>query len=89
MSPLGYKVELSPNLVGIYDVFHVSQLQKCLLDPSHVISYKPLDIQANLTYEELSMQVLDRKEQQLRTKTIPPSEDLMAKSRSRRSLVGA
>jgi hypothetical protein len=46
-------------------------VQKCFHDPSHVISYKPLDIQANLTYEELPVQVLDRKEQQLRTKTIP------------------
>lgn len=44
---------------------------ECIHDPSHVISYELLDIQANLTYEELPMQVLDRKEQQLRTKTIP------------------
>jgi hypothetical protein len=67
VSPLGYKVELPPSLAGIHDgihdVFHVSQLGKCVLDPSHVISYKPFDIQANLTYEELSVQVLDRKEQ--------------------------
>jgi len=71
VSPLAYKVELPPSLAGIHDVFHVSQLRKCAHDPSHVISYEPLDIQADLTYEELSVQVLDRKEQQLRTKTIP------------------
>jgi len=46
-------------------------LRKCVHDTSHVISYEPLDIQVNLTYEELSVQVLDCKEQQLRTKTIP------------------
>jgi hypothetical protein len=33
-----------------------------MIHPSHVISYKPLDIQLNLTYEELLVQVLDRKE---------------------------
>ncbi|XP_062170421.1 uncharacterized protein LOC133876153 [Alnus glutinosa] len=48
-----------------------SKLWKCVHDPSHVISYEPLDIQLNLTYEELLIQVLDCKEQQLRTKTIP------------------
>jgi hypothetical protein len=71
VSFLAYKVDLTPNLAGIDNVFHVSQLRKCIHDPSHVISYELLDIQANLTYEELSVQVLDRKEQQLRTKTIP------------------
>jgi hypothetical protein len=36
-----------------------------------VINYEPLDIQLNLTYEEMLVQVLDRKEQWLKTKTIP------------------
>jgi hypothetical protein len=65
-----YKVELPPSLADIHDVFHVSQLRKCVHDPSYVISYEPFNIQENLTYEELPVQVLDRKDQQLRTKTI-------------------
>jgi hypothetical protein len=64
VNPLAYKVKLPLNLASIHDVFHVH-------DPSRVLSYEPLDIQANLTYEELPVQVLDRKEQQLRTKSIP------------------
>jgi hypothetical protein len=55
VSPLAYKIELPPNLDGVHDVFHVSQLRKCVHDPLHVISYEPLDIQPNLTYEELSV----------------------------------
>jgi hypothetical protein len=70
VSPLAYKIEMPPSLAGIHDVFHASQLRKCVHDPSHVISYEPLDIQPNLTYKELPVQILDRKEQQLRTKTI-------------------
>jgi hypothetical protein len=62
---------MPPSLAGVHDVFHISQLHKCVHDPSHVINYEPLDIQHNLTYEELPVQVLDRKEQQLRTKSIP------------------
>jgi len=61
---------LPPNLVGIHDAFHVSHLRKCVHDPLHVIICELLDIQENLTYEELPMQVLDYKDQQLRTKTI-------------------
>jgi hypothetical protein len=71
VNPQVYKVKLPLNLASIHDVFHVSQLRKCAHDPSHVISYEPFDIQANLTYEELPVQVLNRKKHQLRTKTIP------------------
>ncbi|XP_062152356.1 uncharacterized protein LOC133860759 [Alnus glutinosa] len=59
----GNKGKFSPSLAGVHDVFHISQLHKCVHDPSHVINYEPLDIQPNLTYEELPVQVLDRKEQ--------------------------
>ncbi|XP_062172000.1 uncharacterized protein LOC133877627 [Alnus glutinosa] len=47
------------------------KLRKCVHDPSQVIRHEPLNIQPNLTYEELPVQILDRKEQQLRTRTIP------------------
>jgi hypothetical protein len=63
ISPLAYKIELPPSLDGIHDVFHVSQLRKCIHDPLHIISYEPLDIQPTLTYEVLLVQILDHKEQ--------------------------
>jgi hypothetical protein len=67
---VAYRVALSPELAGVHDVFHVSTLWKYVHDPSHVISYKPLQIHENLSYEEVPIQILDHKEQQLRTKTI-------------------
>ena len=36
-----------------------------------MIKYEPLQIQENLSYEEIPIKILDRKEQVLRTKTIP------------------
>jgi hypothetical protein len=36
VSPLAYKVKIPHSLVGVHDV---SQLRKCVHDPSHVISY--------------------------------------------------
>jgi ribosomal protein L21E len=71
VSPLAYKIEMPPNLSGIHDVFHVSQLRRCARDPLHVINYEPLDIKLNLTYEEMPLQMLDLKEQRRRNKTIP------------------
>ena len=62
VSSVAYKIELPHNLTDIHDVFHVSQLRKCVHDPMHIINFEPLDIQANLTYEKLTVQILDRKE---------------------------
>jgi hypothetical protein len=71
VGPVAYRLALPPRLAGIHDVFHVSMLRKYILDPSHVIKYEPLQIQENLTYEEISVKLLDRKVQELRTKSIP------------------
>jgi hypothetical protein len=70
VGPVAYRVELPPELAEVHDVFHVSTLRRYVLDPLHVVDFKPLQIQANLRYEELPVQILDRKEQKLRTKTI-------------------
>ena len=40
-------------------------------DPSHVLTAEPVELGANLAYEEQPVQILDRKEQVLRTKKIP------------------
>jgi hypothetical protein len=76
VGPVAYRVELPPELAEVHDVFHVSTLRRYVHDPLHVVDFKPLQIQANLRYEELPVQILDRKEQKLRTKTIALVKDL-------------
>jgi hypothetical protein len=71
VGPVAYRVVLPPELVGVHDVFHVSTLRKHIPDPSQVVNFKPLRVQENLTYEEMPIQIMDRKEKQLRAKTIP------------------
>ena len=51
-------------------MFHVSMQRKYIPDPSHVLNYEPLKIKYNLTYEEVPIQILDHKDQVLRTKII-------------------
>ncbi|KAL6188816.1 hypothetical protein ACLB2K_040207 [Fragaria x ananassa] len=42
-----------------------------IADPSHVLEERPISLQKDLSYEEEPVQILDRKEQVLRNKTIP------------------
>ena len=66
-----YRLRLPTELSRLHDVFHVSNLWKYLADPSHVLRTSELEIQENLCYEELPVRIVDRKEQVLRSKTIP------------------
>ena len=68
---VAYRVALPPALSKIHNVFHISNLRKYVPNSKHVIEYEPLQIQENLSYEEIPIKILDRKEQVLRTKTIP------------------
>ncbi|WVZ98043.1 hypothetical protein U9M48_043526 [Paspalum notatum var. saurae] len=49
---VAYRLELPPNLSGVHDVFHVSQLKKCLRVPEEQASLEGLNIQEDLTYTE-------------------------------------
>ena len=46
-------------------------LRKYIPDPSHVLREQPVQLKENLTYEETPVQIVDRKEQVLRSKVIP------------------
>ncbi|KAL3523596.1 hypothetical protein ACH5RR_016430 [Cinchona calisaya] len=67
---LAYRLALPPELSRVHNVFHVSLLRKYIFDPSHVLEYKPLQIQENLTYEEVPVRIVDYKDQVLRRRTI-------------------
>ena len=65
------RLALPPSLSSVHNVFHISLLRKYVSDPSHLLSYEPLELNRDLTYEEQPVQVLDRKEKELRNKKIP------------------
>ena len=69
--PVAYKLKLPPELSRIHDTFHVSMLRKYIPDPSHVLREQPVQLKENLTYEEIPVQIVDRKEQVLRRKVTP------------------
>jgi hypothetical protein len=71
VGPVAYRLALPPSLAGVHDIFHVSMLRKYIPDPSHIIKYESLQLQEDLTYEEIPVKLLDRKVQELHTKSIP------------------
>ncbi|WVZ90083.1 hypothetical protein U9M48_036414 [Paspalum notatum var. saurae] len=48
---VAYRLELPPHLAAVHDVFHVSQLKKCLRVPDEVVDTSQIQIQPDLTYE--------------------------------------
>ncbi|KAA0061627.1 putative polyprotein [Cucumis melo var. makuwa] len=71
VGPAAYRLELPIELARIHDVFHVSMLRKYIPDPSHVLQEQLFELKEDLSYVEEPVQILDRKEQVLRNKTIP------------------
>ncbi|XP_057790989.1 uncharacterized protein LOC131008107 [Salvia miltiorrhiza] len=71
IGPVAYRLALPPNLASVHDVFHVSQLRKYVFDPKHVIHQEEITLEPDLSFEEKPERIMDRKVQQLRTKSIP------------------
>jgi hypothetical protein len=67
---VAYQLELPESLVGVHDVFHVSQLKKCLRIPEEQIPLEELTAKEDLTYEEFPVRILETAERVMRSRTI-------------------
>jgi hypothetical protein len=65
-----YQLELSPQLSDVHDVFHVSQLKKCLCVPEKQIPIEDLDAMKDLSYQEYPVKILETSEKVMRNKRI-------------------
>ncbi|XP_016901428.2 uncharacterized protein LOC107991252 [Cucumis melo] len=70
ISPVAYRLALSPSFFVVHDVFHVSMLRKYVADPMHVVDFEPLQINENLSYEEQPVEILAREVKMLRNRRI-------------------
>ncbi|WVZ70382.1 hypothetical protein U9M48_019056 [Paspalum notatum var. saurae] len=67
---VAYRLQLPPHLAAVHDVFHVSQLKKCLRVPKEVVDTSQIQIQPDLTYEEHPIKILDQKQRSTRRRAI-------------------
>jgi hypothetical protein len=58
---VAYKLQLPLEMRTIFNVFHVSQLKKCLRVPEERVKIEDINIESDLAYEEKPVQLLDIK----------------------------
>ena len=68
---VAYKLNFPLAMNAFHNVFHVSQLRKCLTDQDIVLPEIPRDLGKNLTLETRPVRVVDRTEKVTRTKKVP------------------
>src|SRR3954463_12194282 len=67
---IAYALELPSRLSQVHNVFHVSQLRKCLKVPDDAITHQEIEIQADLTYTEKPCKILEENWKRLRNRAI-------------------
>jgi hypothetical protein len=67
---VAYKLDLPPSLAGVHDIFHASQLKKCLKAPVDIVLPEVTPVEADLSYPEHPIRVLDQKDRVTRRKII-------------------
>jgi hypothetical protein len=66
---VAYKLDLPSSLAEVHDIFHMSQLKKCLKALVDVVLPEVTPLEADLSYSEHPIKVLDQKDRVTRCKT--------------------
>jgi hypothetical protein len=67
---VAYQLKLRPQLSDVHDMFHVSQLKKCLRVPEEQIPMEDLNASEDLSYQEYPIKILETSERVTQNKRI-------------------
>jgi hypothetical protein len=67
---VAYRLQLLETLSAVHNVFHVSQLNKCLRVPDRTIDVVDVTLEPDLTYSEHPIRVLDQKDRVTRRRVL-------------------
>ena len=79
---VSYRLALPLSLSGVHEVFHASMLRKYTPNPTHVVDWGELAIDADGTFEEEPMRIMDSQEQIFARQDCEASESVVATQRS-------
>nr|GEX06665.1 putative reverse transcriptase domain-containing protein [Tanacetum cinerariifolium] len=60
VGPLAYKLDFLEELEGVHDTSYVSNLKKCLTDPTMQVPFDEIQVDAKLNFIEDPMEILER-----------------------------
>jgi hypothetical protein len=67
---VAYILQLPETLSVVHNVFHVSQLRKCLRIPDRTVDVVGVALELDLTYTEHPIRVLDQKDRIIQKRTL-------------------
>ncbi|GJT17518.1 putative reverse transcriptase domain-containing protein, partial [Tanacetum coccineum] len=70
VGPVAYRLDLPEKLNGVHDTFHVSNLKKCLDDPTLQVPLDEIQVDAKLNFIEEPVEILEREFKQLKRSRI-------------------
>ncbi|GJT12553.1 putative reverse transcriptase domain-containing protein [Tanacetum coccineum] len=66
IDPVAYKLDFPKELDGVHDTFHVSNLKKCLANPTLQVPLDEIQVDAKLNFVEEPMEILEREFKKLK-----------------------
>ncbi|GKD22549.1 hypothetical protein Tco_1224252, partial [Tanacetum coccineum] len=70
VGPMAYRLDLPKELNGYHDTFHVSNLKKCLADPTLQVPLDDIRVDAKLNFVEKLVEILEREFKKLKSSRI-------------------
>ncbi|GKB63323.1 putative reverse transcriptase domain-containing protein [Tanacetum coccineum] len=70
VGPVAYRLDLPEELNGVHDTFHVSNLKKCLADPTLKVPLDEIRVDAKLNFMEEPVEILEREFKKLKRSRI-------------------
>ncbi|GJR02774.1 putative reverse transcriptase domain-containing protein [Tanacetum coccineum] len=70
VGPVAYRLDLPEELNGVHDTFHVSNLKKCLANPTLQVPLDEIRVDIKLNFLEEPMEILDREFKKLKRSRI-------------------
>ncbi|GJU02354.1 putative reverse transcriptase domain-containing protein [Tanacetum coccineum] len=67
---VAYRLDLPEELNGVHDTFHVSNLKKCLADPTLQVPFDEIRVDAKLNFVEEPVEILEREFKKLKRSRI-------------------